>query len=120
MTKLTPTELRKLTAICAMFSSSFDGEHAAAAALAGKFIHDHGVTWADVLHAEPPAAVVIQPVTPRYWRQCAEEVLFEHPAAVTEWEQEFLQSILRKGFALSGKQEVVLRRIALKCGAPAW
>ncbi len=117
---LAPSDLRKLAAICDRFSSSFDGERAAAAKLADKLIKDRGATWTDVLHAEPPIPIVLQPSAPRYWRQCAEEVLFEHPGAVNAWEQEFLQSILQKGFALSEKQEIILRRIATKCGAPAW
>jgi hypothetical protein len=117
---LRPAELRKLVNICRMFSTSHDGERANAASLADKLVRDHGTDWADILHAEPPAPVAIQPQTPRYWRQCAEEILFEHPQAVTEWEQEFLQDILRRGYALSVKQDAVLRRIALKCGAPAW
>jgi hypothetical protein len=74
----------------------------------------------EVVAAASAAPVIIQPQTPRYWRQCAEEVLFDHPGAVNDWEQEFLQSILQKGYALSVKQEGILRRIAVKCGAPAW
>jgi hypothetical protein len=117
---LAPSELRKLAQICAMFGSAFDGERASAALLADRFINDHGVTWIDVLHAEPPVPVVVQPSTPRYWRQCAEEVLFEHPGALSEWETNFLQDILQRGRALSDKQEVVLRRCAQKTGAPEW
>jgi hypothetical protein len=117
---LTVAELRKLAGICARFGSPFDGERANAAALADRLVRDRGATWTDVLHAEPPVPVVIQPQAPRYWRQCAEELLFEHSSAVTEWEQGCLQSILQKGDALSHKQEVILRRIATKCGAPTW
>jgi hypothetical protein len=50
----------------------------------------------EVVAAASAAPVVIQPSAPRYWRQCAEEVLFEHSGAVTGWEQELLQSILQK------------------------
>lgn len=117
---LTPSDLRKLVDVYDRFGSPFDGERSNAAALANRFVRDRGVTWTDVLHAEPPVPVVIQPQTTRYWRQCAEELLFEHPGAVNAWEQEFLQSILQKGYALSIKQEDILRRIAVKCGAPAW
>ena len=120
MTSLSPSELRKLASICARFSSPFDGERLAAANLADKFVKDHGVDWTDVLHAEPPMPIVIQPDTPRYWRQCAEEILFEHAGAISAWEQGFLQSILQKGRGLSQKQEAVLLRIAAKCGAPSW
>lgn len=120
MMTLPPPVLRKLALICDRFGSSFDGERANAAALADRVVRDHGASWTDILHAEPPVPVVIQPTTTRYWKQCAEEVLYEHTGAVTEWEQEFLQSILGKGYALSHKQEDVLRRIAMKCGVPAW
>jgi hypothetical protein len=117
---LAPPELRKLAQICAMFGSPYDGERASAALLADKLVRDRGVSWTDVLHAEPPAPVVIQPTAPRYWRQCAEEVLFEHPGALSEWETGFLQDILQRGRALSDKQAIVLRRIAQKTGAPEW
>ena len=120
MTQLTPAELRKLAAICGRFGSPFDGERATAAGLADRLVRDHGVSWSDVLHAEPPLPVIIQPQTTRYWRQCAEELLYEHPGAVNDWEVGFLQSILQKGVALSIKQENILRRIATKCGAPQW
>jgi hypothetical protein len=117
---LAPPELRKLVQICAMLSSPYDGERANAAALADKLVKAHGLTWADVLHAEPPVPVVIQPTAPRYWRQCAEGVLFEHPGALSEWETGFLQDILQRGRALSDKQQVILRRVAQKTGAPEW
>jgi hypothetical protein len=117
---LTPEVLRKLAAVCRMFASPFEGERANAAMLADKLVKDHGTDWGDISHAEPPVPVIVQPKTPRCWRQCAEEVLYEHPGACTSWEQGFLQDILRRGYGLSPKQELVLRRIAAKCGAPEW
>jgi hypothetical protein len=117
---LAPPELKKLVQICAMLGSSYDGERANAAALADRFVKDHGLTWTDVLHAEPPTAVVIQPTTPRYWKDCAEAALFEHPGALSEWETGFLQDILQRGRALSPKQEAKVRVIAQKTGVPEW
>ena len=117
---LSLADLRRLAGVLARLGSPQAGERLAAAHLAHRFIRDRNVSWSDVLHAEPPRAVVLQPTTPRYWRQCAEEVLFEHAGAISAWEQGFLQSILQKGRALSPKQEAVLLRIADKCGAPTW
>lgn len=103
-----------------MFSSPFDGERAAAATLAHNFVENHGLTWIDVLHAEPPVPVVVQPTTQRYWRNCAEDVLFSHPGALNDWETNFLQDVLERGRALSDKQAIILRRVAQKTGVPEW
>ena len=113
-------DLRRLAGVLARLGSPHDGEKLAAAHLADQFIRDRKVSWSDVLHAEPPLAVVIQPTEPRYWRQCAEELLFEHQGALSAWEETFLQSILERGRGLSARQEAVLLRIASKCGAPTW
>ena len=117
---LTESQLRKLVAICEMLSSSFDNERAAAALLATQLVRDNGMRWTELLHAEPPPPVVIEPDRPRYWREVAETLLHEHPGALSAWEASFLQDILRRGYALSPKQEAKLRGIATKTGVPQW
>ena len=79
---MTLADLRRLAGVLARLGSPHEGERLAAAHLADQFIRDRNVSWSDVLHAEPPRAVVLQPMTPRYWRQCAEEILFEHAGAI--------------------------------------
>jgi hypothetical protein len=121
MMALTSPQLKRLAAIMERATrSTFDNERLTALTLAQQLLDDVGLSWSDALHAEPPVPIVIQPATPRYWRQTAEECLFEHTGALTAWEATFLQDILRRGFALSTKQETILRRIAGKTGAPLW
>jgi hypothetical protein len=115
---LTVPALRRLAAIMERTASPFEAERLTALSLAKQMLDASGMCWADVLHAEPPAPVVV-PVD-RTWRQCAEQVLYDHTHALSEWEPGFVQDILRRGRALSQKQAAVLRRIAAKCGAPGW
>lgn len=113
-----PPDLKRLVAIAERFRSPFDAERASAATLFCRVLDAHGLSFADVLHADPPAPVVVR--TDRNWRQTAEQCLYDHTQALTPFESEFLTSILLKGYALSEKQDVILRRIARKTGVPAW
>jgi hypothetical protein len=115
---LTLPALKRLAAILERTASPFDAERLTALSLAKQLLDAAGLGWADVPHSEPPAPVTVP--ADRTWRQCAEQSLFDHTQALSEWEQRFLQDILRRGRALSEKQQVVLRRIAGKCGLPAW
>jgi hypothetical protein len=51
---LPPADLSRLEKLAGMLGSDFDGERAAAAAMASKLLQSHGLTWADVIRA--PAA----------------------------------------------------------------
>jgi hypothetical protein len=125
MAQLLPQERQTLAALLARLKSPFDNERLAAATLATQFVEKHNTTWIEVLTPAPPPPVVIQTQAPtqtgpRYWRHCAEEALFDHSQALSEWEAQFLQDVLRRGYTPSAKQEAVLRRIANKTGVPAW
>ena len=117
-TALTQPALKRLAAILERTASPFDAERLTALSLAKQLLDATGMGWADVLHAEPPAPVVVR--ADRTWRQCAEECLYDHTQALSEWEQGFVQDVLRRGRALSPKQAAVLRRIATTCGVPEW
>jgi hypothetical protein len=123
--KLPAPELQRLVRMLGMTGSDHDGEALNAARAAYRLVRTHGLTWEEVLQAEPPVPVVVQqPTTPRYWKNRAEECLFDHSQAISAWETDFLtdflQDILRRGYALSVKQESVMRRIATKTGVPEW
>jgi hypothetical protein len=121
MAAFTAPQLKRLAQIMELATrSSFDPERLTALNLAQQLLDAVGLSWSDALHAEPPVPVIVQPTTQRYWRQCAEEILFEHTGALGSWEANFLQDILRRGRALSSKQEEKLRQIATKTGAPQW
>jgi hypothetical protein len=115
---LTVSDRRKLLAICERLASTFDGERVAAAQLACQFLASRGLTWSDVLHAEPPAPVVVR--STRTWRESAEEILYNHTGALSEWEQTFLQSVLSDGRAPTTKQAHVLSRLTEKTGVAGW
>jgi hypothetical protein len=115
---LSQPALCKLAAIMERTGSPFEGEQLAALSRAKQLLDANGQSWAEVLHSEPPSPVVVP--ADRTWRQCAEQVLFDHTCTLNDWSTQFLQSILRKGFALSAKQENVLRRLAKRCGVPEW
>ena len=53
--------LDKLRKLCGMLGSAYDGERAAAGALADKLLREHGLRWEDVLAATPSAPLA--PVT---------------------------------------------------------
>jgi hypothetical protein len=118
MAALSVSELKKLARICGLLASSSDGEVLNAARMASVFLRNHNLSWSDVLHAEPPAPVVVQ--SDRNWRKTAEQILYDHEQALVTWEARFVQDLLRRGYAPTGQQAVVLLRIADKCGVPGW
>jgi hypothetical protein len=118
MTSLSVSELKRLAGICGLFASSSDGEALNAARLADEFLRRRNLSWADVLHAEPPALVVVQ--CDRNWRKTAEQIVYDHEQALIAWEARFVQDLLRRGYAPTERQAVVLLRIARKCGVPGW
>jgi hypothetical protein len=118
---MAPAELHKLAAILARLASDHDGEVLAAARAAVRLVATYDLTWTELLHSEAPVPVAAAaPAGPRYWRHTAEECLFDHEQALNDWQTSFLQDILRRGRALSPKQEAALRRIAGRTGVPGW
>ncbi len=116
--KLPPNELHRLVALCERLASDQLGERAAAALLATAFLKQRNLRWADVLHAEPAAVVVVQ--SNRGWRDAADDLMTQHNEALTDWEASFLASILSRARTLSEKQAATLVKIADKCGVSKW
>lgn len=116
--RLPPNELHRLVALCERLASDQLGERAAAALLVTKFLKDRNVGWADVLHAEPAAVVVV--ASDRSWRNAAEDLLQDHNDALNDWEAKFLASVLGRSRGLSEKQTAALVKMAEKFGVPKW
>ena len=93
MSHLAPANLTKLAKICAMFSSTYDGERAAAAALADRIVRGSGITWEQLLQPLPP-----KPETSRR-REVGltpGEILAQHGGDLTGWAKGFLVSLMRQ------------------------
>lgn len=118
MMALRPSELQKLSAILGRLGSDFAGERDAAALAASRFLRDRKLVWDQVLGAG--AVVTATEPVQRYWKDTAEQILARHARALTDWELEFIQDLLRRGRAPSPRQEAKLRDIAAKTGVPAW
>jgi hypothetical protein len=101
------TRLAKLLALC---SSGYDGEALAAARAADRFVHDHGLTWAEVFGVGQPEAAPAANRNLEPWRETVAACL-RQPSALRQWEGDFLRSLI--GFArISLKQRAVLDQIA--------
>lgn len=53
MTHLDPNTAHRLSKICGLFSSNHDGERASAAAKADQIVRECGLSWSDLITAEP-------------------------------------------------------------------
>ena len=101
-----PTD--RLVRICGMLGSAHDGERAAAALLADRFVRDAGLTWEDVIRpAAPPASA--EPA-PRDLHDLIARCL-ARAEAFPLWERDFLCSLARFR-RLSVRQRRVLARLA--------
>ena len=106
----TPLDRERLVKLCGMFGSDHPGERANAAAAADKLIRAAGMRWPDVIHPALP------PPKPKPEDPIAEAIRFSlrHSEVLTEWEEEFLNSIAAQEFPLSEKQFRVLERLFKK------
>ena len=102
---LDPPAVEKLAKICAMFSSDFPGERAAAAALADKLIRDRGLQWDQVLTAPAPK--------PSGDAELIEFALKHGDEILNAWEHGFLTSI-KSRWSLTKKQRAKLESIVEK------
>jgi hypothetical protein len=94
----------RLARLCGLFGSERDGERASAAAKADKLVRDLGLTWEEVIGAQPlPPSMTSQLI--------AEELAFRHE--LSKLEVDFLKSAA--GFSsLSEKQRQWLDKIVEK------
>jgi hypothetical protein len=82
MSRLDPRAAGHLVKICNMFSSSHDGERAAAARLADQHIRRLGLSWGDVICVDA------------HWRTMA-RACHEHLLEFDEYERRFVESSTR-------------------------
>ncbi|NCC52637.1 MAG: hypothetical protein EOM20_15660 [Spartobacteria bacterium] len=107
-------DLTRLVRLCGMFSSSFDGERANAAAMADKLLKERGLTWEKALFS-----IAARPEPRRVWDEphYTSDIAYEclkWPEPLTDWELEFLRSVAGRS-RLTEKQRRVLARIEKKC-----
>jgi hypothetical protein len=104
---LDTSQKRKLVVILELATrATFDGERLAALNRAKDIMDKGAVRWADIVGV---ASFIYS------WRDAAKECI--NDKFLTEWEIEFLTSIITKTRdKLSDKQEVVFKRICNKCG----
>jgi hypothetical protein len=126
MGALTEQDAKLLAKILGRLGSDFDGERAAAAAIAWRFIRERKLSWDEVLapNMSDGGQHRSYPETSRpsrgdwypFAKHCLE--VGEDGYLITDWERGFLKSILRWSRPLTDKQWAVLNRIAIKVGAP--
>jgi hypothetical protein len=125
MGALTEQDAKMLAKILGRLGSDFDGERAAAGAIAWRFIRERKLSWDEVLAPSLSDSGQYQSYseTPRPsrsdWRQLAKHCLEvgDDGYLITDWERGFLTNILRWWRPLTDKQWAVLNRIAVKVGA---
>jgi hypothetical protein len=99
----------RLCKLCGLLGSNHVGERAAAALKANDFLHDHGLTWREVIslpqHKSEPETLA---------ELCG--WLLGHPETLNEWELDFVTTISSLD-AISPKQRDQLDRITAKVRA---
>jgi hypothetical protein len=109
---LAASDLDKLTKLCGLFSSDFEGERANAAALADRLLRSHGLRWVDVLSASR-----LPPPDPPAW-QSTVAACRARPDRLSAWERDFLAELATYRHPPSGKQADILARIAARVARP--
>jgi hypothetical protein len=114
MTALARLDIEKLAKVAAMFSSPFDGERAVAAALADRMVRAAGLTWPDLL---------VPVSTEKFGRPnnllTPGEMLARHGDVLTDWEKQFLASIIRRPSPLSARQSAIVTELRARCAGCA-
>lgn len=118
---LPPDAIVRLAKLLGMLGSDHVGERAAAGLKATELLRAHGTTWTDLIEQlNAPAQRQPKRHTQKSpWRIAAEACLSSHDSdtpgpTLTAWEFGFVTDILERGWTLSEKQEVVLRRVCEK------
>ncbi len=104
---ISATDRERLAKLLGMLGSDHDGERAAAALAAAKFVRKLGLTWPDVVGLK-----IVEQRLPELgtWRQTVADCL-AHPGSLRPWKLGFLRD-LPKFRRLSVKQRYCLREIA--------
>jgi hypothetical protein len=97
----------KLAAVLSRLESPFDGERAAAGLLASRMVRAAGLTWADLVQAEPE---------PEDWRAMVARCT--GCDRLSRWETDFVAVLATYEQPPSTKQLQILRGINAKVTAP--
>src|SRR5947209_3626290 len=102
-------DLGRLSKICGLFSSAFEGERSNAAALAARFLRDRGWKWDDILVAPslPPPTLKPPPACQQTVATCRARADLLNP-----WERRFLDEIATYQHPPTSKQLDALARVA--------
>ena len=126
MTIFLQTQRDKLVRILGMLGSSFEGERASAALMASNLLKNLGLTWDEIVkkpdekdQARPEQKAEYRD-PPRGWEYGYDwkdqaRVLMDYDYLLTEWEYNFLESLIKQR-RITQKQYEVLERISEKVG----
>lgn len=116
----------KLIKLLGMLGSDADGECLNAARAAQRLVKASGLTWEQAMIGTDDAAKRAfsdgyrqgrASARPPTWRDLCRELLDDCSEDLTEWETEFVESYLERGWpSPTTKQQAVFERIAEKCG----
>ncbi len=110
---LSPRDLTRLVGVLGMLGSDHVGERAAAALAASRMVRNAGLTWGELLQPRldgPGPPPPPPPPPPPGWHEMVTHCQ-AHPDQLTQWENDFLRTLARRGTA-SHKQIGVLVGIA--------
>ena len=113
---LDAAQTSRLVKLLGMTSSDYAGEALAAIRKANDLISRAGMTWADIITAEPePRRAVVQWQEPRDTLEAVRLCLALIDAPLSAWDVRFLVSIARREDDLTEKQQIQLNRIVETC-----
>lgn len=107
---LTEQQRVRLSRLCGMFGSQFEGERATAAAMADKLLKESGLTWSDVLSQPQPQEEPRAQKDRSQHQAMAAWILANKRTFLSDWEISFLNSLVHWK-TLSAKQKAVFDRI---------
>ncbi len=109
---MSPKDKTRLIQLLGMLGSDFDNERATAGRMANDIVKANKLSWDELLNEKPLIVINKQEQNYNSWRAKARRCIDDYPEEMTDWESEFMHSILVRGFAtLTPRQEEVLERI---------
>lgn len=114
----------RLAKICAMLSSSHDGERASAALLATQILSDLDITWQEVIHRafsgrkEEAQSLNFDEREPGWHVPYCRWLLTNKMTDLNDWEIKFLSNLCTKfkNVCLTEKQAAIVEKTAIKHG----
>lgn len=107
-------DLRKLAAICELFSSEHDSERATAATLANKLVRDAGFRWADIIVAPTPLPLGI--ARPQKSKMSRQDAVRRTSISATERDRLMIDRLLMRSIKLKPKDREFVSTCARQQG----